>query len=58
MMVKPSVLCLYLLIQFVRPRVSAEDYARSCSKSGLWSDGVAECWSYLHHASCVLSHSA
>jgi hypothetical protein len=42
MTAKPSALCRYLLIQFVRPRVSAEDYARSCLKSGLWSAGVAD----------------
>ena len=42
MMAKPSALCRYLLIQFVRPRESAEDYARSCLKSEPWSDGVTE----------------
>jgi uncharacterized protein len=42
MMVKPSVLCRYLLIQFVQPRGSAEDYARSSLKSGPWSDSVAD----------------
>jgi hypothetical protein len=42
MMAKPSALCRYLLIQFVRPRASAEDYARSCLKSGPWSNGVAD----------------
>ena len=40
-MAKPSALCRYLLIQFVQPRESAEDYARSYLKSGLWSDSGA-----------------
>ena len=42
MTVKLSTLRRYLLIQFVRLRESAEDYARNCLKSGLWSDGVAD----------------
>src|SRR5262245_61085613 len=42
MMAKPSALCRYLLIQFVRPRESVQDYARSCLQRRLWSDGGAD----------------
>ena len=42
MTARPSASCRYLLIPFVRPEESAKDYARSCLKSGLWSDGVAD----------------